>query len=125
MRPSRKAIWTATALFVVGATACGDDSPTGPSETSGPSITISGNTVTPTNLTVPRGSQVLFVNNDSRDHDMQSDPHPEHTDCPAINVFLRPGERRQTGNLNTARVCGYHDHLRDTVQGLRGTITIQ
>ena len=35
-----------------------------------------------------------FVNNDSRSHEMFSDPHPEHTDCPEINQvgFLSPGQ---------------------------------
>jgi hypothetical protein len=60
-------------------------------------------------------------------HDMSSDPHPTHTDCPEIDQVgvLNPLQSRQTGNLNIARVCGYHDHDRDTVQGLRGTITVQ
>ena len=47
-----------------------------------------------------------------RSHEMFSDPHPEHTDCPEINQvgFLSPGQSRQTGNLNTVRTCGFHDH---------------
>jgi len=67
------------------------------------------------------------VNNDSRVHDMASDPHPSHTDCPAINDvgFLQPGQSRQTGNLNTPRTCRYHDHNRDTDTSLQGSITIQ
>jgi hypothetical protein len=24
--------------------------------------------------------------------------------------FLQPGERRESGNLNTVRTCGFHDH---------------
>ena len=69
----------------------------------------------------------MFINNDSRQHDMESDPHPEHTDCPAINSvgLLSPGQSRQTGNLNVRRVCGFHDHMNDGNQSLRGTITIQ
>ena len=45
---------------------------------------------------------------------MNSDPHPEHTDCPELNQigFLNPGQSRQSGNLNTARRCGLHDHER-------------
>ena len=43
---------------------------------------------------------------------MDSDPHPEHTDCPEINNigFISPGQTKETGNLNTVRTCGYHDH---------------
>ena len=66
----------------------------------------------PKSVTVPRGSQVQFVNNDSRADDMDSDPHPEHTDCPPINAvgFLSPNQSRQTENLTIARTCGFHDH---------------
>ena len=38
--------------------------------------------VSPKNLVVGPGTQVTFVNNDSRNHEMTSDPHPEHTECP-------------------------------------------
>ena len=92
-----------------------------------PTITIANNAVSPKTLTVARGSRVTFVNSDTQSHDMQSDPHPTHTDCPEINQvgFLNAGQNRQTGVLNTARTCGYHDHNRDMVESLRGTITIQ
>ena len=58
---------------------------------------------------------------------MSSNPHPDHTDCPEINQagFLNQGQSRQTGNLNTARTCGFHDHNQDSNANLQGTITIQ
>ena len=92
-----------------------------------PIITIANNAVTPKAITVTRGSQVLFANNDNQAHEMDSDPHPVHTDCPEINQvgFLTPGQTRMTGTFNTARVCGYHDHNRETVVALQGTITVQ
>jgi hypothetical protein len=67
------------------------------------------------------------MNNDNRPHTMNSDPHPEHTDCPAINDvgFLTPGQSRSTGNLNTIRTCRYHDHDRDSDTSLQGSIVIQ
>lgn len=90
-------------------------------------ITISNNAVCPPNITVARGTQVTFVNQDSRRHEMTSDPHPEHTDCIEINQVgnLEVGQRRQTGNLNTVRRCGFHDHLQPQVTALQGSITIQ
>ena len=90
-------------------------------------ITISNGAVCPQNTTVPRGTQVTFINQDSTRHEMTSDPHPEHTDCVEINQVgnLEVGQSRQTGNLNTARRCGFHDHLRNEVAALRGSITIQ
>src|SRR5580765_8682173 len=63
-------------------------------------ITISNNSVCPQNITVPRGTQVTFVNSDTRRHEMTSDPHPEHTDCPELNQVgnLEVGQSRQSGN---------------------------
>jgi len=118
---------------LLGALACGGSSPNGgpsPTCTASPNtttITISNNAVCPQNITVPRGAQVTFVNNDTRNHDMESDPHPEHTDCPEINQagFIAPGQSRQTGNLVTARRCGFHDHQNFENTALRGSITIQ
>ena len=90
-------------------------------------ITITSAGVSPRQVTVSRGSQVRFVNNDSQPHDMHSDPHPEHTDCPELDQvgFLTPGQSRQSGNLVTPGVCGFHDHGLPLVTSLQGTITIQ
>ena len=98
-----------------------------PTGSSSATITITSSGVSPRAVTVSVGSRVTFVNNDSRPHDMASNPHPSHTDCIAINDvgFLQAGQSRQTGNLNTARTCGYHDHNRDSDTSLQGTITIQ
>ena len=125
----------ASAIAALSAACGGSSSPTtGPSTggtcTAGPTsttITISNNAVCPQNITVPRGTQVTFVNSDSKTHEMTSDPHPEHTDCQEINQVgnLVAGQRRQTGNLNTAKRCGFHDHIAFDVKALQGSITIQ
>jgi hypothetical protein len=39
--------------------------------------------------------------------------------------FLQPGQQRTSGNFNTARTCGFHDHNRETDTGLQGRIVIQ
>lgn len=125
---NRLSVWLAAAALSTAA--CGGSSsgttPT-PSHTPAATITITASGASPQTVTVPRGSQVQFVNNDSRSHDMVSDPHPEHTTCPELNAvgFLSPGQSRQTGNLNTPRTCGFHDHNLPNVASLRGTIVIQ
>ena len=83
--------------------------------------------VTPTSVTIAPGGRVTFVNNHNRAHDMESDPHPEHTQCPPINDvgFLNPGQSRTTGNLTTARTCGFHDHNDSENSSLKGQIIIQ
>jgi plastocyanin len=131
---SQRAVLLLTATLVV-VPACGGGSGTSSSVPSGPSssttgtmvITITSSGVSPKNVTVPAGSQITFVNNDTQEHQMFSDPHPEHTDCPDINQvgFLEPGESRQTGNMNVVRTCGFHDHRLPLVTSLQGTITTQ
>ena len=90
-------------------------------------VLIVNNAACPQTLTVPRGSQVTFINNDTRQHEMFSDPHPDHTDCPELNQVghLDPGQSRQSGNLNIARRCGFHDHMNSENRALQGTIVIQ
>lgn len=110
------------------AAACGSSNDPAPSPpVAGSTITITSSGVSPKNLQVSPGTQVTFVNSDSRNHEMTSDPHPEHTDCPAINTvdLVVPGQSKQTSNLNAVRTCGYHDHQNFENAALRGTITIQ
>lgn len=110
------------------AAACGG-MPAGPS---GPpvatnTITITAAGVNPKHVQVALGSRVLFVNNDSRSHDMSSDPHPDHSDCPEFDQvgFLPPNASRETGNLVTRRTCGFHDHDDPNNQRWQGTVVIE
>jgi len=122
------------AAFAIAA-ACGGSSSSSPAAPTGactPSanantIVIQNNQVCPQTLTIARGSQLTIVNNDSRVHEMDSDPHPEHTDCVELNQidFLNPGQQRASGNLNTVRRCGFHDHQSPDTASMKGTITIQ
>jgi plastocyanin len=119
----------AAAALLVALSGCGDkQSPPAPTPGNPNTITIGASgVVSPRELTVSPGSRVLFVNNHDRRHDMTSDPHPDHLDCPEVNQVgvLNPGQRRETGNLVTVRSCGFHDHDDPTNNNLRGTITIR
>jgi plastocyanin len=102
--------WLVVAVALAG---CSKTSPT-PTPTTTPSVTI---TITsaganPKSVQIALGARVLFVNNDTREHEMASDPHPDHTDCPVLNQvgLLQPGQQRETGNFVVVRTCGYHDH---------------
>jgi plastocyanin len=134
--------WAGGAALAGGlavAAACGSSSsttPSGPSggggggctpSTSANTLVIQNNTICPATLTVARGTQITVVNSDSRVHEMDSDPHPEHTDCTELNQIghLEPSQSRQSGNLNIARKCGMHDHISPDTTSLRATITIQ
>ena len=59
-----------------------------------------------------RGLCVTFVNVDSVQHDIKSDPHPAHSACPEFNVgVVAPGARVMSANLGTIGACAYHDDL--------------
>lgn len=149
------AIWkglAAAAIVAATASACGGGSktpatPTTPTTTTNPTtpttptapttpttptasatITIGADgRVTPASVTITTGGRVTIVNNHNQSHDMSSDPHPEHSQCPEINQigFLSAGQSRTSGNFNTARTCGYHDHNLPQNTGLQGRIIIQ
>jgi plastocyanin len=118
-------------VAVVCAASCGGGSPSSPTPppAANPNVVTigSGAIVSPRELTVAAGARVLFVNNDSRRHDMASDEHPDHLECPALNQvgLLNPGERRESGNLVTVRTCGFHDHDDPTNNNLKGRIIVR
>jgi hypothetical protein len=114
--------------------ACGGDSgggqPTQPTPQTGggtqPTITITANGVDPKEINIHSGQAVVFVNNDTRVHDMLTTPHLMHTDCPGINDVgsLNPGASRSTASLSVVRICGFHDHLNPDDQKFRGQINV-
>lgn len=134
----RRYSFVLAASAVVGLAACGggSGSPGGPSGGGGgtatplpgeaATINILSSGVSPKVVTVPVGSRVNFANQSSSNIEVSSDPHPIHTECPALNIgALRPGHTGQTGALNTARTCRYHDHGRPDDERWQGSIVIQ
>jgi plastocyanin len=96
--------------------------------TNGATITITGAGVSAKSVTVAVGQTVTFVNNDNRSHEMASDPHPQHGSCPSMENGLgtiAAGQTKVTHAFANAGTCGYHDHLDDGNNGLKGTITVQ
>lgn len=127
MTPGRSAL-LASAVVLLAACGSGNTSPSPPPPDNPNQMTISSSGVlTPKELTITAGSRVLFINNHSRSHQIASDPHPEHTDCPEINQvgLLAPGQRRETGNFVAVRTCGLHDHDEPDNANLKGRITIR
>ena len=122
----------AVALAVVSTACGGTKSPmtpdTGGPGPSGATITIQANgTLSPKDVQITAGQSVTFLNSDTRPHQIASDPHPTHTQCPAINAVatLTPGQSRLTNALSTATTCGFHDHNDPENAALKGTITIR
>lgn len=113
------------------AVACGSSSPTAPSggsttPTVGATITITSSGITNNNVSVSVGQAVTFMNNDTRTHTMDSNPHPVHTDCPALNVgSISAGQSVTSGALTTARTCGYHDHSDPSNAAFQGQVVVR
>lgn len=100
----------------------------GATGTSGATITITAAGVSPAGVTVAVGQTVTFVNNDTRPHEMASNPHPQHGTCPSIEGGvgrLAAGETKVTRAFANSGSCGYHDHLNASSNSLKGTITVQ
>lgn len=122
--------WLAPALL--GAClGCSGDMPTSPSGGPGPSpagntITITATGVSPRMVEIQVGERVIFVNNNDESHEISSDQHPDHLECPAINQvgFIMPGQTKETGNFVVAETCTFHDHLQALNSGLQGTIVV-
>jgi plastocyanin len=137
VRTFRSWRYAAVVMVMGGFMACGDDeggggSPTTPSGgapgPSGATITIGTNgAVSPSQASITTGQSVTFVNNDTRSHEMASDPHPSHTNCPSINAVgaLPAGQMRLTNAFSGTGTCGFHDHSNPDTAALRGTITIR
>ena len=92
----------------------------------GLTVTITAAGVSPRELRVALGSRVTFVNQDNRTHEMMSDPHPLHTNCPEINAVgtIGPGQTKTTGAFPGQKACGFHDNIRDGDTTLRGMILV-
>ena len=121
-------------LTALVAGACGGGGGSSPSAPSPPNptpaanltVTISAAGVSPRSLQVAMGGRVTFVNNDTRAHQIMSDPNPLHNDCPAINDVgtIAPGQTRLTATLDVRRACGYHDHMNPAENMLQGVLMV-
>lgn len=131
--PYYTAVLALAALALSGCGGSDSGTPTSPGSPSNPTpvptttVTITTAGVNPQVITVAVGSRVTFINNDSRAHEMNSDPHPTHGDCPAMDDvgFLAPGQTKLTGAFSVARTCGYHDHNMPDTRSLQGQIIVQ
>ena len=131
--------WKQSALAaLIGVAACGGggggSTPTSPSPgsgapgPSGATITITAaGAVSPSAVTINSGESVTFVNSSGSGHEIASNQHPSHLECPAINALgtIGAGQTRLTNALTASRTCGFHDHNEPTNAALQGTITVR
>ena len=132
----------AIALFVTTMACGGSNSPTSPSGggttqivastgttgASGATITMTSGGINPASVTIAVGQSVTFVNNDTKSHEIASDPHPIHGSCPSIENGLgtiAAGQTKLTQGFAGAGTCTFHDHLDNTNRAFQGTIRVQ
>lgn len=86
-------------------------------------VTVSEAGISPSSLTVKAGDSVTFTNTGSQVHQINSNPHPTHTDYPPLNTIgkLDPGQSKSL-IFPTAGSYGFHDHLNPD---FKGTIIVQ
>ena len=121
MNKLRSIAWLVGAVsMVVWLDGCGgNDSPTSPSDSTSttststtPTITVTDTGVSPQQVQISVGQQVLIVNNGTSIHELQSNVHETHEDCPPMNNpgLLNPGQSGLTSAFTLSGSCGFHDH---------------
>src|SRR3990167_4711112 len=90
---------------------------------------VSGNLITytdggfsPAQVSVKAGDTVTFKNDSATSVQVNSAPHPTHTQFPEVNIgAIAPGESKSV-KLTTAGTKKYHNHLSP---GQNGTIVVE
>lgn len=109
-----------------GTTPTGPAGPTGTgSGTLGATIRITATGVVPKDVRITPGEFVRFINDDTRPHQIQTNPHLFHTDCPPNNIaILSPGQTADTARFMESKGCGFHNHLLPDDQTFWGVIRV-
>jgi plastocyanin len=95
---------------------------TSQAESASVTMTYNQNGFSPVSVTIKSGQTVTLTNNSSRTIQVDSNPHPAHTDDTDLNIGrIDPGQGK-TATLTKMGTFGIHNHLNpsDTAQ-----ITIQ
>ena len=91
-----------------------------------PTVTVRATGVSPKEVGIPIGGQVRFVNNDSVNRQINSNPFPAHDDCPPLNDvgLLTPGQSKMSGILSLQGACGFHEHLTEGAPEFFGMVLV-
>lgn len=93
--------------------------------TLGATIHITATGTVPNDVTISSNQFVRFVNDDARPHQIQTNPHLLHTDCPPNNIaILNPGQSVDTTAFIESKGCGFHNHLLPDDQSFWGVIRV-
>ena len=93
-----------------------------PTKQAAATITYSDNGFSPASTTITSGQSVTFVNSSSSTIQVDSDPHPAHTDDTDLNVGTIAAGQSKTITVTKRGTFGIHNHL-DASN--RASVTIQ
>lgn len=74
-------------------------------------ITYSDSGFSPSSITVKSGDSIAIKNTSSQAMQLDSDPHPVHTDDPELNVGTVDSGKTVTFKVSTTGSHGVHNHL--------------
>lgn len=81
-------------------------------------ITYVNNAFSPSVVTIASGGSVTFTNADTKSINIASDPHPSHTEYPALNLgLLSTGKTSESVSFSKAGTYSYHNHINATQAG--------
>ena len=123
---------TALLVLALAATAaviaaCSSGSPTSPSTAPGvATFTLTAAGVSPKEIRVQVGNRVMFVNNDTVNRQINSNPFPAHDGCPPLNEVgtITPGQSKMSGVFSFEGTCGFHEHLTEGAQEFLGSVLV-
>jgi plastocyanin len=80
----------------------------------------------PTFVIVAPGGRVTFRNRDTVSHQIASNVHPDHQQCPQLNSPLLAAGESFTATVpqEDHRSCGFHDEQRFNDPGFSGTVDV-
>lgn len=85
-------------------------------------ITYGNSGFSPSSVTVKAGDTIKVVNSSDNDLDMESDPHPVHTDNTELNIGAVASGSSTTFKVSNKGTWGYHNHENENE---KGTIIVQ
>lgn len=89
----------------------------GQSDSQAATITYSESGFSPATLTVKAGTTITIKNDSNELMQFDSDPHPEHTDDPELNVGSIVAGDSKTIKVTVTGTHGFHNHLKSSDTG--------
>ena len=116
----KKCLLSFLMMFVVIASGCvnGQPSPAANQTPSGTNaVAILDFAFSPSPIAVKAGEAVAWTNMDSNAHQIASDPHPLHTDLPALNSGILSQGQSFSFVFDSTGTFVYHCHLHPNMKG--------